>query len=123
MVWFPDNRGRYAGKASWHFTAGTPRADNPVQTPSPKETPAVRGTPPRDSFRVTTAEPPVNPPMEWVQNAEGKWVQEPIEKPQDAAEPATGLISLGAVAAQLQGSSSGLGGHSTEPAGPAPARG
>jgi hypothetical protein len=85
---YADKRGRYSGVAPWQIPAGTPNSSNPVSLPAPKEEIAVRGTAPRDSFRTVTAEAPINPKLEWVQNNKGEWVQEPIVKlpvkPQDA---------------------------------------
>jgi hypothetical protein len=118
---YPDRRNRYSGIAPWQIPAGTPNSANPVSLPAPKEEIAVRGTAPRDSFRVVTADTPINPKMEWVQGPDGTWKQEPIvklpTKPQAATKEVTTTQPSSVIAApppEAPSASAALSGESVE---------
>ena len=57
MVFFPDRRKRYEGKASFDFQPGAPRGDNPVKVSDAKTEIATRA--PLGAFRVSTTTDPV----------------------------------------------------------------
>jgi hypothetical protein len=57
MVFFPDRRKRYAGKASFDFQPGAPHGDNPVKVSDAKTEIATRA--PLGAFRVSTTTDPV----------------------------------------------------------------
>ena len=64
MPWYPDRRKTYKGASPNDFLPGAPKFDNPVKERPDlvRNTPAFRGAPPREKFRVTTAPPPPEPP-------------------------------------------------------------
>jgi len=83
MVFFPDNRGKFAGRAPWEFAPGTPSPNNLSPAREVKTTPATRVADemvqdekgnwikkegshnPRRDFRKMTAEnPPIPKPSE-----------------------------------------------------------
>jgi hypothetical protein len=64
---YPDRRSRYSGILPWEA----------ARTVS--STPAVRGVPPRDNFRVVTADAPDLNLSEWTQQLNGTWAKKPLE--------------------------------------------
>lgn len=67
MPTYPDRRSRYSNVFLWEAANVS------------SSTPAVRGSAPRDFFRVVTAEPPAHPQTEWIQNEKGEWVKEVVQ--------------------------------------------